>query len=338
MIEWWDKYQIPLYLAALALGALIGLAAPAIAPTFELAINPVLMVLLYATFLGVPLTKVGQALRDGRFLAGLTMLNFLIVPVVVYLLSRFVADDQALLLGVLLVLLAPCIDYVIVFSGLAGAAHDKLLAAAPLLMLLQMLLLPVYLRIFVGPGLFDVIDLAPFLEAFFLLIVAPLALAALTQVLAARSRPARQVMDLMQALMVPLMMLTLAVVVASQIDAVRTDLGLLLRVIPLYIIFLVVMVPLGILTARVFKQDVPTTRATVFSGATRNSLVVLPLALALPEALALAAVVVVTQTLVELVGMIIYVRLIPRVVPEKNGARAVTVAPAGGPWVPRCGR
>ena len=53
-----------------------------------MAINPVLMALLYATFLSVPLTKVGQALRDGRFLAGLTVLNFLIVPVVVYLLSR----------------------------------------------------------------------------------------------------------------------------------------------------------------------------------------------------------------------------------------------------------
>jgi ACR3 family arsenite efflux pump ArsB len=50
----------------------------------------------------------------------------------------------------------------------------------------------------------------------------------------------------------------------------------------------------------------------IFSGATRNSLVVLPLALALPPALSLAAVVVVTQTLVELIGMIAYVRIVPR--------------------------
>lgn len=125
MLDWWERWQIPLYLAALVLGALIGLAAPATAPAFEVAINPVLMALLYATFLSVPLTKVGQALRDGRFLAGLTVLNFLIVPVVVYLLSRFVADDQALLLGVLL---APCIDYVIAFSGLADPARLRLLS------------------------------------------------------------------------------------------------------------------------------------------------------------------------------------------------------------------
>lgn len=319
MIDWLERWQIPLYLIALGAGAVIGLTVPATAAAFEVAINPVLMALLYATFLSVPLTKLGHALRDARFLAGLLVLNFLIVPVVVYVLSRLVADDQALLLGVLLVLLTPCIDYVIVFSGLARAAHDRLLAAAPLLMLLQMLLLPVYLGMFVDPELFEVIDLAPFIEAFLLLIVTPLAVAALTQFLAARFRPAQQVMDLMEALMVPLLMLTLTVVVASQIDAVRTDLPSLLRVIPIYVIFLVVMVPLGIFIGRVFYQDAFATRATVFSGATRNSLVVLPLALALPDSLTLVAVVVVTQTLVELVGMVVYVRLIPRVVLEKAG-------------------
>src|SRR5699024_11297352 len=104
----------------------------------------------YASFPSVPSSKLRSAVRDIAFLAGLSVLNVVLVPIVVYGLSRFVADDQALLLGVLLVLLTPCIDYVIVFSGLAGAAHDRLLAAAPLLMVLQMLLLPVYLGLFVG--------------------------------------------------------------------------------------------------------------------------------------------------------------------------------------------
>src|SRR5699024_5125944 len=303
MTEWLERWQITLYLLALGAGALIGLSVPSAAPVFEMAINPVLMVLLYATFLSVPLTKLGHALRDIRFLAGLLVLNFVLVPSVVYGLSRVVAGGQAVLPGVLLVLLTPCIDYVIVFSGLAGAAHDRLLAAAPLLMVLQMLLLPVYLGLFVGTDLLEVIDGGPFLEALVLLIITPLGAAALTQYGATRWAGARNMINGMHAAMVPLMMLTLVVVVASQIDAVRADLTSLLRVVPLYVVFLVLMLPLGILTGRVFRQDVPTIRATVFSGATRNSLVVLPLALALPQALALAPVVVVTQTLIELLGM-----------------------------------
>ena len=58
----------------------------------------------------------------------------------------------------------------------------------------------------------------------------------------------------------------------------------------------------------------------MFTGATRNSLVVLPLALALPASLALAPLVVVTQTLVELIGMVVFVRLIPRLLPELASA------------------
>lgn len=69
--------------------------------------------------------------------------------------------------------------------------------------------------------------------------------------------------------------------------------------------------------ARLFALDVPDNRAIVFTGATRNSLVVLPLALALPDNLAIAAVVVVTQALVEVIGMVIDIRVIPRVVPAR---------------------
>ena len=53
---------------------------------------------------------------------------------------------------------------------------------------------------------------------------------------------------------------------------------------------------------------------------TRNSLVVLPLALALPEGLEIAALAVVTQTMVELVAMVILVKLVPRLIGERATA------------------
>lgn len=317
LTQWCDRHQIPLYLLAILLGALIGLAAPSVAPAAEVAINPVLIALLYATFLGIPLTRLGGAVRDIRFFGAVMSLNFLVVPVVVFGLSRFIAHDQALLVGVLLVLLAPCIDYVIVFAGLAGGDHARLLAAAPLLMLVQILLIPLYMSLMVGSEVFQVIELRAFGEAFLLLIVVPLLLAALTQFL-----NLTRIMALSEAFMVPLMMLALAVVVASQIDAVSHQLGQLLHVIPLYVAFLAIMVPLGMSMAKLFRQRVPAARAVVFSGATRNSLVVLPLSLALPPGLELVAVVVVTQTLVELIGMVIFVRLIPRLVKDPWEGRA----------------
>lgn len=309
-----ENHQIRLYLVSILIGGVVGFLAPGSVGTLEHSVNPILGLLLYATFLSIPFASIGRAVKDLRFMVTVLVLNFVIVPVVVFGLTRFIAGDQALLLGVLLVLLAPCIDYVIVFTDLAGGASERLLAAAPILMLLQMLLLPLYLMLFMGAGMVSAIDPTPFVEALIVLIIIPLAAAALTQALARRAVLGHTIMVVMQALMVPLMMATLAVVIGSQIVGVGNEIGSLLAVIPLYAAFLLVMVPLGMLAAKFARLDVTATRAVVFSGATRNSLVVLPLALALPNPLALAALVVVTQTLVELIGMILYVRYLPLII------------------------
>lgn len=316
LVAWWDSHQVALYLVAMLGGALLGLAAPRAAPSLEHAINPVLALLLFATFLGVPLVEVGRAFGDLRFLAAVLVGNFLVVPLLAFGLSRFVADDRGLTLGVLLVLLTPCIDYVIVFAGLAGGARARLLAAAPLLMLAQVLLLPAYLLLFAGGDVLAVVEPAPFVEAFLVLIVVPLAAAALVQALGRRHRSGRAVERATAGAMVPLMMLTLTVVVGSQIAAVGSEALQLARLVPLYAAFVVLAVPVGLVVGRSAGLDVPGTRAAVFSVTTRNSLVVLPLALALPEPLALAPLAVVTQTMVELLAMLVLVRLVPRLVPS----------------------
>lgn len=51
-----------------------------------------------------------------------------------------------------------------------------------------------------------------------------------------------------------------------------------------------------------------------FSTATRNSLVMLPLAFAIPDATPVLPAIIVTQTLVELISELIYVRLIPKLI------------------------
>ncbi|MCO1576129.1 bile acid:sodium symporter [Crossiella sp. SN42] len=312
-----ERHQVAIYLGALAAGAAVGWAVPAAGPGLEWAINPVLAALLFVTFLQVPVAELGRSLRDGRFLAAALVVNFVVVPVVVARMFAFLPGERALRLGVLLVLLTPCVDYVIVFSGLAGGSSRRLLAATPVLLLAQMVLLPGLLWLFLGAELGQVVRAGPFLEAFLVLIVVPLALAWLTQVWAARRAAGRAVVAALGTAMVPLMAVTLVIVVASQVPKLGAGLARVAEVVPFYVVFLVVMAFAGVAVARLFRLDVAAGRAIVFTGATRNSLVVLPLALALPDSLALAAVVVVAQTLVEVVGMVVYVRVVPRLVPQR---------------------
>ena len=314
-----ERHQVALYLAGIAAGAVVGWAVPG-ADAWAVLVEPVLALLLLATFLAVPFAALGAGLRDGRFLGALLVLNFVVVPAVVFGLSRFVAHDDALLVGVLLVLLAPCVDYVIAFTALAGGAAERLLAAAPLLMLVQLVVLPVLLRVVAGEAAVAAVDVGPFVRALVMLILVPLALAALLQWGAVRGRggvrdTAAGVVRGFTAAMVPLMVVTLFTVVASQIRGVGERLPALAAVVPLFVAFAAVMVALGVVAARWARLDVPAGRALVFSGATRNSLVVLPLALALPASLDPAPLVVVTQTLVELGVMVSLVRLVPRLLP-----------------------
>ena len=111
---------------------------------------------------------------------------------------------------------------------------------------------------------------------------------------------------------VPGMAGVLVVVIVSQIGNVLQDIDNLLPVMPVYIGYMLLAPVVGALTAKALQLPAATARSVTFSASTRNSLVVLPLALALPEELrALAAAAVITQTLVELVGELIYVRVIP---------------------------
>lgn len=218
-------------------------------------------------------------------------------------------------------LLCPCVDYVIVFSGLASGSSRRLPAATPVLLVAQMLLLPGFLYL-LGLELADIVEVGPFVEAFIVLIVIPLVFAWALQAWAAR-RAGQKVSDAATTTMVPLMAGTLLVVVASQVPKLGDSLADVAAVVPPYAAFLVVMAFACKAVVHLLRLDAPKGWAIVFTGATRNSLVVLPLALAL----AVAAVVVVTQTLVEVLGMVADVRLVPRLVPATSRAGDIPVGP-----------
>lgn len=312
-----ERHQVLIYLGAMVVGAGLGLAAPGAGTVLEHLINPVLGLLLYVTFLQVPIRDLAGSLRSGRFITAVVLINFVAVPLVVAAMFTFLPADQAVRLGVLLVLLTPCVDYVIVFAGLAGGNSRRLLAATPALLILQMVLLPVYLLLFMGSDLSRIVEPGPFVEAFLILIVIPLVLAAATQTWRARSSIGQRVNDTATGFMVPLMVATLIVVIASQTPKLDGNFGTVAAVVPFYIGFLVVMAVIGWAVSRALKLPASDGRAVTFSGATRNSLVVLPLALALPDAYAIAAVVIVTQTLIEVLGMIAYIKAVPRLLPER---------------------
>ena len=310
-----EHNQIPIYFVAVFLAVTFGVLAPLSAHGLNLLVTPAIAVLMYAMFLQIPFLDLRQGLGNKRFIAALLLANFILVPLLVWALTRGLVERPALLVGALLVLLTPCIDYVVVFTHIGKGDSRSMLAATPLLLLLQLVLLPVYLGFMLGAQSAVVVAAGAFVEAFVWLIVVPMILAVLTTSLARRSSAISRWCGAWGWLPVPAMALVLFVVIAAQITSVVRDISLLLPVIPIYVAFVVLAPLMGILAARLFALPATTARAVTFSASTRNSLVVLPLALALPEDVrGLAATAVILQTLVELVAELVYVRLIPAVV------------------------
>jgi len=316
-----EEKQIGIYVITLLVSAVVGLTWSK-SSDLQHSIEPIIGVLLYSMFCQIPFLELKKAFQNKAFFKALLLGNFVFIPALVYILTLLLPTTPVMTLGVLLVLLTPCIDYVIVFSHLGKGDSKSVLASTPLLFLTQLVLLPLYLWLFLGKETIAIIEVRPFLDAFFYLIVIPFLLSLITQFLAkSNSKIGRSILDLSGWLPVPFMALTFFVVIASQITILYHNPSPIIAVVPIYLVFGTIAPFIGKLSARIFKVETTGARAVAFSTSTRNSLVVLPLALALPAPEnQLVAVVIVTQTIVEIVFELIYIKVMPKLIkgPNKN--------------------
>lgn len=310
-----EKNQIGVYAAALILGAGTGLLSPAIGMFVEHTISLMIAILLFSMFCQIPFLKLREALSNGRFMGALLLVNFVLTPVLVYILTLVFPQPAPVLLGVCLVLLTPCIDYVIVFTQLGRGDERLILASTPILFVVQIMMLPFYLWLFLGSEAAEMVKVGPFVEAFTFLIIVPLLLALTAQFWAKKSAKGSKSLELTAWLPVPFMALVLFVVIASQIGRVYEDIIVIIAVIPIYVLFHIMTPIVSRAISAFFRIGPKDGRALIFSAGTRNSLVVLPLALTLPEEMATTvAAVIVTQIVIELIAELVYIRIVPNLI------------------------
>lgn len=176
-----ERHQSWLYLAAIAAGLWLGTSVPALTPAFETVLWPVLGLLLYTTFTQVPLVHLPRALRDRHFMAAVLTGNFVLVPLLVWALLTLAPADPAVRLGILMVLLVPCTDWFITFTHLAKGDTGRAIAVTPVVLLVQIVLLPLYLWLFMGRSFAEILAAERILAVFATLIVLPLVAAWLTE-------------------------------------------------------------------------------------------------------------------------------------------------------------
>ena len=165
--SWGERHQSAFYLASMAVGVVLSLMCPPKVSEVSDALVPyALAVLLFANFMGVPFGRGQERERNGvpaaasrGFTLWLITLNFIVVPLLVMILLPTFLDSSVIALAVALVVLAPCIDYVVVFTRYAGGDSTLLLRKTPLLLGLQILIIPIWTSIYTYIGIFAYKDL-----------------------------------------------------------------------------------------------------------------------------------------------------------------------------------
>ncbi|MDP3230493.1 MAG: arsenic resistance protein [Acidovorax sp.] len=306
-----ERYQVWVYLTAITLGLATGTVWPGLGPALEALLWPTLAALLFATFLQVPLLHVRDALRDRRFAAAVLLGNFVVLPLLAWALVEAFDFDPVVRLGVLLVLLVPCTDWFITFSQLGKGDVPRAIAITPLNLVLQLVLLPLYLWLMADAqslGSWNWATLAPAV----LIVLVPLAGAAVAERWMETHPKAEGLRENMAWWPVPLLALVVFLIAGAQVGTVLDAMAQLSTVLPVFVLFLVAAALLAKGIALQLGLPAAQGRTLAFSLGTRNSFVVLPLALLLPAGWELAAVVIVVQSVVELFGMVAYVWVIPK--------------------------
>ncbi|WP_206612569.1 arsenic resistance protein [Marinomonas hwangdonensis] len=313
-----EKYQVFLYLIAIIVGLTLGIQSPAQSGNLELALWPLLGVLLYATFTQIPLSQLGDAFTDTRFMLAAVIGNFVVLPLIVWVLMLSAPNVPAVKLGILLVLLVPCTDWFITFTHLGGGDTKRAVAFTPVSLLLQLFLLPVYIWLFLGAEIAISLVQQELLLVFFGLIVLPLIAAFITQKWTEQRAGRQPFVNAVGWLPVPLLSMVVFSIAAAQVNVVMDSLPLLPSVLMIFCAFLLIAGVLSVLLANAFSLPTYQGRVLAFSLGSRNSFVILPLALSLPSSLELTVVVIVFQSLIELFGMAIYLWWVPKKLHRTN--------------------
>jgi len=206
----------------------------------EFFIVPLLVAMLYITFLQIPISDVKSSFRNLKFTSTTIIMNFVWTPILALILAMlFLSDSPALWIGFIMLMVTPCTDWYIIFTSIAKGNVALSATILPLNLLLQIILLPFYLLIFGGAT--SVIELSYLVESVLVVLFIPLCLSFFTKTLLKNNQQLREKL-FSKVDLLPIIFLSLAIIAmfSSQGQILIENLDLLWKItIPILLFFII---------------------------------------------------------------------------------------------------
>jgi arsenite transporter len=297
-----ERAQSFIILAAVLAGLALG-QVPAVDQHAASFILPLLMFMLTGVFLHVPLHDFQSAFKFRRVAIASLVINFAWTPLFAWLLGwLFLSDQPALWVGFLMLMVTPCTDWYLVFTGISKGNLPLSTALLPVNLVIQLLLLPIYL--FVLAGAVFPLNLGLILESIGLVLLLPFFTANVLRYLIVRYRSdkwlGQRVLPVVQTAQIVLLALAIVAVFASEGQTITRRPQILLHLLLPVLLFFAGNLALALVVSKWLRSNYENFVSLSFTTLARNSPIALAIAVVAFPGEPLVALALVIGPLIEL--------------------------------------
>jgi ACR3 family arsenite efflux pump ArsB len=239
-----------------------------------------LMCMLFFVFLNIEINEISKSFSDLRFSVSALIINFVFTPLFTFVLSKvFLSRQIDLQIGFIMLMVTPCTDWYLIFTGVANGNVPLGASILPLNLILQIILLPVYLLLFMGTEVS--IGFAVIIQSIILVLIIPLAAANAAKLIMKKiNRQNILIRLLKKADDIQFILLCFAIIAmfASQGALLLNNTILFFKLLPALLLFFAVIFCVSLYTGKILKLPYKNIIPLVFTTSARNSPVSLAIA------------------------------------------------------------
>jgi ACR3 family arsenite efflux pump ArsB len=287
-----SKLQPVFIVVSALLGAIAGKLNPHIERYAGSCIEIFLVTMLFFVFLSVDMKLLSKSFMNVRFSLSALAINFVWTPVFVCALSKiFLPGQTDLQIGFIMLMVTPCTDWYLIFTGLANGNVPLGFSLLPLNLLLQIVLLPAYLFLCMGTVVsFDGITIV---QSIVFVLLLPLLASTILKIVAKAAsvqRALKKTLSKSDDIQFALLCLAIIAMFASHGSALLDHAVVFVRLLPPLMLFFIVTFILSLFVGKKLKLPFHNIIPLIFTTSARNS----------PIALAIAAIAFPLQPIVSL--------------------------------------
>lgn len=306
-----EKFQTPILFIAILIGLLLGNIA-FIERYAENFVMPFLFVMLFGVFLNTPVRDFRKAFKNVNFSITTVLVNFVWTPLLVFLLGKvFLADSYAMQIGLLMLMVTPCTDWYLVFTGTAKGNVPLSASVLPVNLILQIVLLPVYLYIMGSSS--GAVNIQELLFSILFMLIIPFCLAQILKALLGKFKNGERrekILNIFTPLQTVLLALAIAAMFASKGNSLLANSNVIVKLLIPIILFYTINFVLAQVIGKLFKYTYEDTASLTLTTIAKNSPMTLGIALmAFPNEPVIHLIMLI-EPLIELPSMLIITRIL----------------------------